>query len=91
MSDELVFYSNPMSRGRIVKTGGADLALELSGRQTLVPGVAQCEAAKDYVSREILVSILADTEEHIDYLEKQLELIEALGDAVIRRLKGVLA
>jgi bacterioferritin len=59
----------------------ADLALELSGRATLVPGVAQCEAAQDFVSREILVDILTDTEEHIDFLETQTSLLKALGEA----------
>ena len=59
----------------------ADLALELSGRATLVPGVAQCEAAQDFVSREILVEILSDTEEHIDFLETQTSLLKALGEA----------
>jgi len=59
----------------------ADLALELSGRATLVPGVAQCEAAQDFVSREILVHILEDTEEHIDFLETQLALLRSLGEA----------
>src|SRR3982751_2089589 len=32
----------------------ADLAVEVGGRETLIPGVAQCEAARDYVSRELL-------------------------------------
>jgi len=59
----------------------ADLALELAGRATLVPGVVQCEAAKDFVSREILVEILSDTEEHIDFLETQTSLLRALGEA----------
>ncbi len=59
----------------------ADLALELSGRATLVPGVAQCEAAQDFVSREILVEILTDTEEHIDFLETQTSLLKSLGEA----------
>jgi len=58
----------------------ADLALETSGRATLVEGVAQCEAAADYVSREVLVDILSDTEEHIDFLETQLALAAALGE-----------
>jgi bacterioferritin len=58
----------------------ADLALELAGRATLVPGVAQCEAAQDFVSREILVDILTDTEEHIDFLETQLKLLASLGE-----------
>ena len=59
----------------------ADLALELAGRATLVPGVAQCEAAQDFVSREILVEILSDTEEHIDFLETQISLLKSLGEA----------
>jgi bacterioferritin len=59
----------------------ADLALETDGRAALVPGVAQCEAARDFVSREILVEILADTEEHIDFLETQLDLLRTLGEA----------
>jgi len=59
----------------------ADLKLELAGRDTLVPGVAQCEAARDFVSREILVEILEDTEEHIDFLETQLSLLKSLGEA----------
>jgi bacterioferritin len=57
----------------------ADLSVEVGGRETLVPGVAQCEAARDFVSREILERILEDTEEHIDFLETQLGLVEALG------------
>ena len=54
----------------------ADLALEQSGRKTLVDGIAQCERAHDYVSREIL----ADTEEHIDFLETQISLVKSLGE-----------
>ncbi|HKR87382.1 MAG TPA: bacterioferritin [Phenylobacterium sp.] len=59
----------------------ADLKLEVGGRATLVAGVAQCEAAKDYVSREILEEILTDTEDHIDFLETQLKLLSAMGEA----------
>jgi bacterioferritin len=59
---------------------GADLAVEAGGHVTLVSGVAQCEAAKDYVSREILEEILRDTEEHIDFLETQLSLVASLGE-----------
>lgn len=58
----------------------ADLALETAGRASLVPGVAQCEAAKDFVSRELLVEILADTEAHIDFLETQIQLLKAMGE-----------
>jgi bacterioferritin len=58
----------------------ADLALELAGRVDLVDGVAQCEAARDFVSREILEEILTDTEEHVDFLETQLDLLKSLGE-----------
>ena len=58
----------------------ADLALETAGRATLVEGVALCETKQDYVSREILVDILTDTEEHIDFLETQLSLVRSVGE-----------
>ena len=58
----------------------ADLALEVGGRKTLILGVAECEAAQDYVSREVLEEILVDTEEHIDFLETQLNLLKSLGE-----------
>ena len=64
----------------VIEALTADLALEQSGRTTLVAGVAQCEAAKDFVSREVLVDILSDTEEHIDFLETQLSLAQSLGE-----------
>ena len=58
----------------------ADLKLEVDGRAALVAGVAQCEAAQDFVSREILEDILQDTEDHIDFLETQLGLLASLGE-----------
>jgi bacterioferritin len=58
----------------------ADLGLEMRGRETLVAGVAQCETARDFVSREILVEILEDTEDHIDYLETQISLLGQIGE-----------
>lgn len=64
----------------VVEAMQADLSLELSGRKTLVDGVAQCERAQDYVSREILADILEDTEEHIDFLSTQLDLARSLGE-----------
>ncbi len=64
----------------VLETLNADLALERRGRVTLVAGVAQCEAAPDFVSREILVEILRDTEDHIDFLETQLQLAASLGE-----------
>ncbi len=57
-----------------------DLKLELVGRALYVEAIAYCESVKDYVSREILTGIQADTEEHVDYLETQLELVKKLGE-----------
>lgn len=64
----------------VVECLGADLQLEYGGRETLVAGVAQCEAAADFVSRDLLMRILSDTEEHIDFLENQFKLIEMIGE-----------
>jgi bacterioferritin len=58
---------------------GADLQLEIDSRATTSAAVTQCEEARDYVSRDLLMKILADTEEHIDFLENQHNLIELLG------------
>lgn len=56
-----------------------DLKLEQTGRALYVEAIAHCEAVKDYVSREILTGIQSDTEEHIDFLETQLSLVNQLG------------
>lgn len=58
----------------------SDLSVELGGRETLIPGIIQCEQVRDYVSRELLREILSDTEEHIDFLEMQLGLVKSLGE-----------
>ena len=63
----------------VFETLDADLALELTGRQALILGIAKCESAEDYVSRELLTDILSDTEEHIDFLETQIKLTQTLG------------
>jgi bacterioferritin len=57
----------------------ADLALERGSLDTLKEAIAHCETVRDYVSREILEDILDDTEEHIDWIETQLELIGKVG------------
>ena len=56
-----------------------DLGVELRGRKTLVDGIKLCEQREDFASRHILTEILSDTEEHIDYLETQLEVIKSVG------------
>jgi bacterioferritin len=56
-----------------------DLRLEQRGHPDLLAAIAHCETVRDYVSRELFQDILDDEEEHIDYLETQLELIDRVG------------
>ena len=56
-----------------------DLKLELAGHPDLKAAIAYCEKVGDYVSRELLEDILESEEEHIDFLETQLQLIERVG------------
>ncbi|MCC6211226.1 MAG: bacterioferritin [Burkholderiales bacterium] len=56
-----------------------DLKLEMAAHPALKEGVAHCESVGDYVSREILEDILESEEEHIDWLETQLDLIGKVG------------
>lgn len=57
----------------------ADLAIEMYNRDILQAAITDCEAVKDFQSREIFREILDDTEEHIDWLETQLDLIQRVG------------
>ncbi|GIX41034.1 MAG: bacterioferritin [Leptospiraceae bacterium] len=56
-----------------------DLQLELESHKYLKEVVKYCEEINDYVTRELLEELLEDTEEHIDFLETQLELIDKIG------------
>ena len=56
-----------------------DLRLEIAGRKDLQVAIAHCETVQDYVSRELFEDILENEEEHIDWLETQLELIDKVG------------
>ena len=58
---------------------GCDLKLEQRAAAELRPAVAHCEAVADFVSREIFVDILANEEEHIEFLQTQFRLIEQMG------------
>ncbi len=56
-----------------------DLALEMKAIPDLRDAITYCEEVKDYVSRDLFKEILDDEEEHVDWLETQLGLIEKIG------------
>ena len=58
-----------------------DLKLELAAHPVLKAAIAECEGVGDYVSRDLFRRILDSEEEHIDWLETQLELIGKVGIA----------
>jgi bacterioferritin len=58
-----------------------DLQLETGAQATIKDGMVYCESVRDYVSRDLLQGILDDTEEHIDFLETQMELVGKVGMA----------
>ena len=57
----------------------SDLNMELDAIPDLRAGIAYCEAHKDYVSRDLFNEILTSEEEHVDWLETQIDLIQQLG------------
>jgi bacterioferritin len=59
---------------------GCDLALEMEALPELREAVTYCEQVGDFVSRDLFQSILESEEEHVDWLETQLELIERIGE-----------
>jgi bacterioferritin len=56
-----------------------DLKLERIAQAQCKEAIVYCESVRDFVSREIFVEILDDTEDHIDWLETQLGLIDKVG------------
>ena len=57
-----------------------DLALELEGLPVLREAIAYCETVSDYVSRQLFSDILESEEEHIDWIETQLSVIDRIGE-----------
>ncbi len=56
-----------------------DLRREMDARPLYIEAIAHCETVKDYVTRELLVHIQTSEEEHIDFIEEQLGLIDKMG------------
>ncbi|MEA1071933.1 bacterioferritin [Sphingomonas sp. LY29] len=57
----------------------ADLAAELEAVEMYRDAVTECEALKDYVSRDLFAEVLRDEEGHVDFLEKQFDMIRQMG------------
>src|SRR5207237_2483195 len=56
-----------------------DLAAEMSARALYQEAATHCHSVKDYVTRDLFEKLMHDEEEHIDYLETQLDLVAKLG------------
>ena len=57
----------------------ADMELELEALLQLREAIPHCESVRDFASRDLLASILANEEEHVDMLERQFDMIEGMG------------
>ena len=66
---------------------GCDLALEYEAVPLLREAIAHCEQVGDYVSRQLFADILDSEEEHIDWIETQLALMDRVGDALYLQSK----
>ena len=57
----------------------SDLDLEYEALEQLKGAIAHCETVRDYVSRDLFAEILANEEDHVDYLERQFDMIRNMG------------
>ncbi len=78
---KLMIGENPVEALR------SDLKMELKAIPDLRDAIVHCEKVGDYVSRELLRSILDSEEEHVDWLETQLELVDKLGETLYLQSK----
>ena len=58
----------------------SDLALEMVARNDTAAAIEVFERERDYASRDIATKILVDSEEHVDFLERQLDLVKSVGE-----------
>jgi len=63
----------------VVEALNGDLALEMEALGQLRDSIAYCEQIRDYVSRDLFAYILDDEEEHVDFIERQIDMIAAMG------------
>jgi bacterioferritin len=71
---------DPLRIGQTVKEVlDADLAAEMSARALYEEAATYCHSARDYVTRDLFEELMHDEEEHIDFLETQLDLVAKLG------------
>jgi bacterioferritin len=71
---------DPLHIGQTVKEVlDCDLALEMTARALYQEAATHCHGVKDFVSRDLFEKLMSDEEEHIDFLETQLELVARLG------------
>lgn len=86
--DRILFLEGvpEIARYDVIRVGGDvkeqfqyDLALETSGVRAYNAAITVCDQAVDNGSRDLLTSILVESEEHVDWLETQLDLIDRLG------------
>jgi len=71
---------DPLQIGQTVKEVlDCDLAAEMSARALYQEAATHCHGVKDYVTRDLFEKLMSDEEDHIDFLETQLELVKRLG------------
>jgi bacterioferritin len=71
---------DPLHIGQTVKQVlDSDLQLEMTARALYQEAATHCHHVKDYVSRDLFEELMHDEEEHIDFLETQLDLVSKLG------------